>query len=272
MLYEKLYDGKEIPVIGLGTWTMGGEEQKDTSRDKECIRAIREALDIGYTIIDTAEMYGEGHTEELVGEAIKGFNREKLFITSKIWPINLRYKDVFKSFHSSLKRMRVDFIDLYLIHWPNPDIPMEETFKALNELMAKGLVHYIGVSNFNVDQMKEAQKYSSIPLACNQVAYNIMYREPELNGVLEFCQKNNIILTAWKPLERKKLLSNKTIVSMAKKYNVTPAQIALNWLVRKEKVVTIPMSLKKSHLKENYESPDIGLAKEDLRILDGLKR
>ena len=268
MLYKKLYDGKEIPAIGLGTWTMGGEEKKDTSRDKECIKAIKTALEIGYTLIDTAELYGNGHTEELVGKAIKGFDREKLFITSKVWLTNLRYRDVLKSFNKSLKRMKIDYIDLYLIHWPNPEIPMIETFKALNELVEKGLIRYEGVSNFNVEQMKEAQRLSSTPLACNQVEYNILYREPEKNGVLDFCQNNSMILTAWKPLDRKNVLSNQTIIKIAQKYNATAGQIALNWLVRKEKVVTMPMSLKKSHLKENLYAAEIELSKEDIKILD----
>ena len=272
MLYKKLYDGKKVPVIGLGTWTMGGEEQRDTSRDKECIYAIKKALEIGYTLIDTAEMYGAGHTEELVGIAIEGFNREKLFITSKVWSTNLKYDDVFRSFDGSLRRMKIDYIDLYLIHWPNPEIPMEETFRALNKLADQGLVRYVGVSNFDVEQMIEAQKLSSTPLACNQVEYNILHREPEKNGVLDFCQKNGMILTTWKPLDRKNVLANRTIIRVARKYNATPAQIALNWLIRKENVVTIPMSLKEVHLWENFNAADLKLEDIDLKLLDELEK
>jgi len=270
MQYKELYDGKKIPVIGLGTWAMGGEEQKDTSHDKECISAIRKALDIGYKLIDTAEMYGQGHTEELVGKAIKGFDRDELFITSKVWLTNLRYKDVLKSFKKSLKRMKIDYLDLYLIHWPNPEIPMEETFEALNELVSKDFTRYIGVSNFNVDQMKKAQELSLIPLACNQVEYNILYREPEKNEVLDFCRKNGMILTAWKPLGRKNVITNKIIIRIAQKYNTTPAQIGLNWLVKKKNVIAIPMSLNKNHLEENFNSTNLELEEKDLETLDGL--
>lgn len=268
MIYKKLYDGKKIPVIGLGTWTMGGNGIKDTSRDKECIEAIRKALEMGYTLIDTAEMYGEGHTEELIGKAIEGFNRKKLFITSKVWLTNLRYDDVLKSLDNSLKRMKLDYIDLYLIHWPNPEIPLNETFKALNELLEKKLIRYMGVSNFTVEEMIEAKKFSSTQIACNQVEYNILFREPEKNGVLKFCQENNIILTAWKPLDRKRVLSNATIIKIAQKYNATPAQIAINWLIRKRNVITIPMSLNASHLKENLYAPDIKLSKKDITSLN----
>ncbi len=268
MKYEILYDGRRIPVIGLGTWTMGGEEWKDSSRDNRCIEIIRKALEMGYTHIDTAEMYGSGHTEKLVGKAIEGFNRKELFLTSKVWSTNLRYKDVLLAFKGSLKRMKVDYIDLYLIHWPNPNIPMEETFKALNELIEKKLTKYIGVSNFNLGQLMEALKLSSTPIVTNQVEYSVICRGPEANGVLEYCQRNNILLTAWKPLGRRSILSNPTLIRIAEKYDVSPSQVAINWLVRQPGVITIPMSMQEKHLKENLDAAELEISQRDIDSIE----
>ena len=271
MKYEQLFDGRRLPVMGLGTWTVGGGLSQDYSRDKHSIDVMKKALEMGYTHIDTAELYGSGHTEELVGEAIAGFNREGLFITSKVWSSNLRYKDVLHAFYNSMERMKIDYMDLYLIHWPNPGIPMKDTFMALNEVIEKKHAKYVGVSNFGVEQMKEAVKFSSTPLVTNQVEYNVSYREPERNGVLEYCQQHNILLTAYKPLGRGGSLSNPLIIRIAERYDVTPAQVVINWLVRQRKVIAIPMSLNEKHLKDNLQAADLEISKEDLDGLDNLK-
>ena len=271
MRYEALYDGKKVPVLGLGTWRIGGGEWEDGSRDRECIDAMRKALGLGYTLIDTAEMYAGGHTEELVGKAIEGFEREKLFITSKVWSSNLRYEDLLRAFEGSLRRMKMDYIDLYLIHWPNPDIPMKETFDAMNELSGEKRARYVGVSNFSVEQMREAAVLSSVPLVTNQVKYNVLYREPEYDGVLDYCRKKGMLLTAWKPLDRQGVLSNPVLQEIASKYGATAAQVSIAWLVRQRGVITIPMSMQERHLRENLEAVDLDIRDDGLKILENLR-
>ena len=270
MRYETLYDGQKIPILGLGTWTVGGGMSSEYSQDDKWVHTIKEAIRMGYTHIDTAELYGAGHTEELLGRAIKGFPREDLFITTKVWNTNLRYKDVLKALRGSLKRLGTDFVDLYLIHWPNNSIPLEETFRAFNVLVQNGEVTRVGVSNFNLAQLKRAQELSDIPIAANQVEYNIFARGPERNGVLEYCQKNNILLTAYEPLGKGRLINNPMLHQIGSGYKISAAQVAVNWLIQKPKVITIPMSSTIKHLKENLQAIEITLSEEDLKTLDGL--
>jgi diketogulonate reductase-like aldo/keto reductase len=267
MKFETLYNGEKIPRLGLGTWAIGGESTPDTTRDSFYIDAIRTALELGYTLIDTAEMYGGGHTEELIGRAIKGNRREGLFITSKAWDTHLRYPDVVRACEASLKRLGMDYLDLYLIHWPNSRIPLQETFKGLNQLVEQGKTKYLGVSNFNLQLLKQAQELSGFPIATDQVPYNLQNREYAKNGVLDYCQKNNIILTAYQPIERGRLLNDRRLRSIAERYQATPAQIALAWLIHQPKVIAIPMSTSREHLKENLDALDIDLSAEDFEKL-----
>lgn len=268
MKYENLYDGGKIPVLGLGTWEVGGESEPDYSQDEEVVKAWRAALEMGYTHIDTAEMYGGGHTEELVAQTIAGFDRENLFITSKVWPDNLRYQDVLEAFEGSLQRLQTDYLDLYLIHWPNEDIPMESTFKALNELVDSEKLHYVGVSNFNLNQLKKAQELSSMPVVTNQAPYSVTNRKYDENGVLAYCQKNDILLTAYTPIEKGSLKTDALLQEIAEKYEATPIQIALSWLIHQPKVITIPQSVNVEHLKDNLEAVEIDLSDEDLHRLN----
>jgi len=143
----------KIDVLGFGTWRIGGGETADLSNDKFLIKSLKKAFELGYRLIDTAEYYGAGHTEELVGKALKDFNREEFFITSKVWSNHLHYEDVIKACEESLKRLQVKCIDLYLIHWPNPQIPIKETVSALEKLVEDGKIKYIGVSNFSVKEL-----------------------------------------------------------------------------------------------------------------------
>src|SRR3989304_206462 len=160
----KTISGIKIPVLGLGTYGMSGEKKRTAAipeyADKQHIEAIRTAIKLGMTHIDTAESYGNGHAEKLVAEAIKGLDREKLFITSKVSEENLHYDDVIASCKASLQRLGTNYIDLYLIHFPNPNIPIEETMRTMDFLVEKKSVRFIGVSNFSVEQLKEAQKYA----------------------------------------------------------------------------------------------------------------
>lgn len=185
MEFKKLTDTITIPVIGLGTWNIGGGDVADTTYDSEDISAMKTAIKLGITHIDTAEAYAQGHTEELDGKAIGGFDRKSLFITSKVSPRHLNYDDLIVSVKGSLRRLNTDYIDLYLIHAPNPDIPIQETMKAMDSLAEQKLIRCMGVSNFSVEQIKEARKYTKNKIVANQIEYNftilIIFRNEGLN-------------------------------------------------------------------------------------------
>lgn len=271
MIYRTLYNGDRIPVLGQGTWGLGGGMHADYSRDELARQVIRTAIELGYTHIDTAEMYGGGHTEELVGQVIRDFRREDLFLTSKVWQVTLQYRDTLKSLEGSLKRLGTDYLDLYLIHRPNRNIPLEETFRALNELVRQGKVRHIGVSNFNLEQLKRAQALSETPLATNQVLYNLHHREYVKNGVLEYCQANNILLTAYSPIDRGHLVNDPALQEIAERVGATPAQVALQWLIRQQGVIALPMSTRKEHMIENLGALNILLSDEDAAALDHIQ-
>jgi diketogulonate reductase-like aldo/keto reductase len=271
MNYKTLYNGEKIPVIGQGTWGLGGGMTRDDSLDEMALQAIRNAIELGYTHIDTAEMYGRGHAEELVGQVIGDFKREELFITSKVWKITMYYKNTLRALESSLLRLGTDYLDLYLIHRPNREIPLDETFRALNQLVEQGKVKYLGVSNFNLEQLKRAQVLADTPLVTNQVPYNLHKRTYVDNGVLEYCQENNILLTAYSPIDRGYLLEDPKVKEIAEKYAARPSQVALNWLILQPKVIALPMSTKREHLQENLGALDLELSQEDIQKLDQIE-
>jgi diketogulonate reductase-like aldo/keto reductase len=276
MEYKNLTKNTKIPVLGLGTWEIGGGMSTDTSRDNEGITAIRKAIELGYTHIDTAEMYGAGHSEELIGIAINDFERDSLFITTKVLPEHLRYKDVIKAAEGSLKRLKTDYIDLYLIHIPNPKIPIKETMQAMDYLVEQKKIRFIGVSNFSVTQLKEAGRHTENKIVNNQIEYNLLTRHSGMYNVnieseiIPYCQENEIIITAWKPLVKGILFreKNKLLEEIALKYNKTLAQIAINWLISKKNIITIPKSTNIEHLKENLGALGWKLEPEDIKRLD----
>jgi diketogulonate reductase-like aldo/keto reductase len=271
MIYKSLYNGEQVPVIGQGTWGLGGGMHADYSQDERAREVIRTAIELGYTHIDTAEMYGGGHTEELVGQVIRSFQREDLFITSKVWQVTLEYEDTLSSLEASLRRLGTDYLDLYLIHRPNRDIPLEETFEALNKLVRQGKIRHLGVSNFNLEQLKRARNLSDTPLATNQVPYNLHNREYVKNGVLEYCQANNILLTAYSPIQRGHLAHDPSLQEIAEKLAATPPQVALGWLIQQEGVIALPMSTRKEHLIENLGALDLKLPEEDIKMLNRIE-
>ena len=271
MKYKNIADNGKIPVIGLGTWEVGGHRSPDYSQDDEIVNAFQAALELGYTHIDTAEMYGGGHTEELVGQAIRDMKRQDLFITSKVWPDHLHYQDVLEAAAGSLKRLGTDYLDLYLIHWPNDSVPLEETFRALNELVERGLVRHLGVSNFNLRQLKQARQLSQTKLICNQVPFSLFNRKYANNGVLEYCQENGLLVTAYTPIEKGRVADNAKLKQIAAQYDATPVQVALSWLVQQPQVITIPMSTNKQHLAENLQAADLELSEEDIHSLDQMR-
>jgi len=249
---------------------------RDTNRDDEEIAAIKEAIEFGYTHIDTAEMYGAGHSEELVGLAINDFDRESLFITTKVLPQHLEYSDCIKACEGSLRRLRTEYIDLYLIHIPSAEIPIKETMRAMDFLIRQQKIRFIGVSNFSVKQLKEAQACAENKIVNNQIEYNLLTRHSGMYNVnieseiVPFCQENDIIITAWKPLVKGELFrkKNKLLEELATKYNKTLSQIAINWLISKKNIITIPKSTNTEHLKENLGALGWQLNEEDIKRLD----
>lgn len=269
MTNHKNIGGISIPALGLGTYGMGGGESKDTTHDSEDIEAIKYAISLGLTHIDTAEKYAEGHAEELVGRAMIGLPRADFFITTKVSPAHLNYDHMILACRQSLERLHTNYVDLYLIHWPNPDIPLHESIEALDFLLEEGLTRYIGVSNFSVELLQEAQSYTKNKIIANQVEYSLFHKEPEENGLLKYCQDNNVILTAYSPIGQGQvgLDKDKKLKELAAKYNKTPVQIALNYLISQQNVITIPKSSNKEHLKEIAGSLGWTLNPEDMNSL-----
>lgn len=272
MITKKLPNGFELPVLGVGTCLIGGEDYgpADYSNDDKYIKAIQEAIKLGYTHIDTAEIYGGNHTEELIGKAIKNFDRNNLIITTKVSKEHLKYEDVITSLKNSLKRLGTNYIDLYLIHRPNPDIPIKETMEAMNFLINKKLVKYIGVSAFDIKQMKEAQKYSKNPIVANQLKFSL-WKKSDIKTI-NYCQQSNIMVIAYKVFGRGKLTTDKIsfIENLSKKYNKTDAQIILNWVISRKNMVTLFKSINFKHLRENKDIFDFKLTNQEIQKIDSL--
>jgi diketogulonate reductase-like aldo/keto reductase len=261
-----------LPKIGFGMWNIGGGSYPDPSLDSVSMTAIRAALETGYTHFDTAESYASGHSEELLGRAIRETNtkREDVFVTTKISPEHLRYNEVFRSCENSLRRLNMDYIDLYLIHWPGTGTNYEETFRALNHLVRDSKLRHLGVSNFNLKLLKQAQQLSETPILTDQVPYRLPDRTYVENGVLAYCQQNDILLTAYSPVKFRNLPVNETLQTIANEYSATPYQIALAWLVAQRRVITIPMSRNPQHIRENFAAADIELGQEEFQRLTEL--
>ena len=268
MKYETIHN-VTLPKIGFGTWSLGGGGSADPTLDSASSTALRSALEIGYTHFDTAEYYAAGHCEELLGRALRETNtaREKVFITTKVSPEHLGYNDVFKSCENSLRRLKMEYIDLYLIHWPGTGVKYEETFRALNKLVRDGKVRHLGVSNFKLKLLKQAQELSETPIITDQVPYRLPDKDYVENGVLDYCQQNDILLTAYSPVKFRAMRVHKTIGEIAKAHSVTPFQIALAWLVMQPRVITIPMSFNPQHIQENFDAANIELTKEEFKTL-----
>ncbi len=268
MRYEKIHD-LQIPKIGFGTWKIGGESYANPSQDDFYRQALRSAIQLGHTHFDTAEGYAAGHSEELIGEVIREMHtpRETLFITSKVSPEHLNFNNVLHSCEGSLRRLGMQYLDLYLIHWPGRGIPLTETFRALNQLVREGKIRAIGVSNFNLKLLQQSVELSESPLLTNQVSYSIPDRTYEENGVLAYCQQNSILLTAYTPVKRRNISSNPRLKTIARDHGATPQQIALAWLVNQPRVITIPMSANPQHQAENLAAADIVLSVEEMDCL-----
>jgi len=273
MEYKELgKSGMKIPVLGLGTWGIGGLSSRNTQRDDEDLRALRLGLELEMRFIDTAEMYSGGHSEELVAKAVKP-EREKVFIATKVSPEHLRHDDVIKACESSLKRLETNYIDLYQVHWPNPSIPISETMKAMEHLVAEGKTRHIGVSNFSVQQTREAQQaLSKSSLASNQVEYSLLDRSIEPN-LLTYADKENITIIAYTPIAKGRISEGgrgerwQILDQITSKYNKTRTQVALNWLIAKKPVVAIPKAGSLDHVRENAGAVGWQMSKTDHEML-----
>lgn len=241
-----------MPIYGFGTWQMGGRKEHDISNDDRAdIAGIRSALNIGVTHIDTAESYANGYTEFLVGKAIQGYDRSKIFIVSKVHQKNLDYENILNSCKQSLKRLGTNYLDLYLLHRHSKDIPLRDSMRALDKLVENGVVKNIGVCNFTKEHLAEAQSYTKNKIVCNQVHYNLMFREPERKDLIEYSQKNDFFISAWRPVGNLTEKIPPVLKEMCDKYKKTPSQIAINWLISQPYIITLSKTRRVDHLKEN---------------------
>ncbi len=257
-----LPSGITVPALGQGTWNMG----ENTARAKEEIASLRAGLDLGMTLLDTAEMYANGGSEEIVGRAIEG-RRDEVFLVSKVYPHNASRKGTIEACERSLKRMKTDRIDLYLLHWRG-EYPLAETVAAFESLRAAGKIGAWGVSNFDVDDMEEL---FAVPngrnVAANQVLYNLVRRGIEYD-VLPWCQERNIPIMAYSPIEQGRLLHHPDLIHIAKTYQATPAQVALAFLLERDGVIAIPKSSNTQRVAENRDAVSLDISDEDWATLD----
>jgi diketogulonate reductase-like aldo/keto reductase len=259
-----LADGERVPALGQGTWRMG----ENKSAHAEEVAALRLGIDLGMTLIDTAEMYGEGGAEKVVADAIDG-QRERVFVVTKVYPHNASRTKLPKACERSLKRLRIEVIDLYLLHWRERNTPLAETVETFERLRSAGKIKRWGVSNFDVEDMKELFAIENgTACAANQVLYNLENREIE-SGLLPWSQENKIPIMAYSPVGHSRgLLNNATLKKIAKHHDATPAQIALAWVLRQSGVIAIPKSSNETHVPDNAQSVEIQLTNEDSADID----
>ncbi|MGE5456526.1 MAG: aldo/keto reductase [Ignavibacteriales bacterium] len=264
--------------IALGTWRMGGDVKPNPNNDDEKdIEAIKYAISRGVLHIDTSESYAGGESEKLIGKAINGVSRDKLFIATKVREYNLSYDSVINSCKESLKRLNTSYIDLYYIHKQNPMIPIEETAKALNKLLDMGLIKHVGLSNVGIDTIKKYSKLLKKPIFAVQNQYNLVCRESQRKGVIDYCQENGIHFIAWRPI----LLSYpgakdpyyrtgtyKILDEISQKYEKTNIQIAVKWLLQQEGVSIVFKSSNKKHIDEILDVENFELSNQDWEALD----
>lgn len=258
----RLPSGEAVQVLGQGTWKMG----EDARRHADEVNALKLGIDLGMTLIDTAEMYASGGAEEVVADAIAG-RRDELFLVSKVLPSNASRSGVARACENSLKRLRTDRIDLYLLHWPG-SVPLSETVEAFEALKKAGKIRHWGVSNFDTDEMDELTSLSAGGnVQTNQVLYNLSRRGPEFD-LSPWSRKRGIPLMAYSPVEQGALARNAKLEAIAGRHDATPAQIALAWVMQQDGVIAIPKASRQEHVRQNVAALDIKLAGEDLAELD----
>ncbi|HCU35545.1 MAG TPA: aldo/keto reductase [Armatimonadetes bacterium] len=249
-----LASGYTIPYLGLGTWRLVGDD---------CARIVRQALDLGYTHIDTADMYGN---HEQVGAGIRGVERSSFFLTTKVGPEHLRHDDTIAVCERSLRELGTDYLDMLLIHWPNADVPMAETFEAMADLTQRGLIRSAGVSNFVAARLDEAVRISPVAICTNQVEFHPLLFQQSL---LSFCGGRRVKVTAYSPLARTEALGHPVILAVSEEIGRTPAQVCLNWLVQKA-IIVIPKASSEHRLRENMDIFDWSLTPEQQARIDAI--
>lgn len=249
----KLRNGNKIPAIGLGTWQLVGDT---------CERAVQIALEVGYRHIDTAEIYGN---QQEIGNALSktSVKRKDIFVTSKVWRSNLSKEETMDSAKQTLEALQTDYVDLLLIHWPNDTYPVNETLEAMELLKEEGLIKNYGVSNFGIKHLKETKGFEVV---VNQVEFHPSLNQEKLK---EYCDKQKIVITAYSPLAQGYDLKLKEVKELSKKYEVSTAQIVLNWLIGKG-IVAIPRSGDEDHIQDNFKAIDWELEEADIKMLDKL--
>lgn len=260
MRYVTLSDGEQVPCLGIGTWRMGENGRKRRGE----IEAVRTAIELGLTLIDTAEMYGEGGAEEVVAEAVADRRRD-VFIVTKVHPRNASGANTIAACERSLKRLHSDVIDLYLLHWRS-SVPLEETVGAFRQLQKDGKIRHWGVSNFDVGDMAELMQIDG-GCAANQVMYHLGARGIEFD-LLASLKEAGVPMMAYSPLAAGDILENKTVNEIAESRGVSPATVALAWVLRQEQVMAIPKTSKKARVKEFRDALDLTLNVYELQGLD----
>ncbi|GIV57349.1 MAG: oxidoreductase [Rhodothermaceae bacterium] len=252
-------NGASIPALGFGTFQMKGET---------AYAAVRHALDLGYRHLDTAQIYAN---EAEVGRALaeSGVAREAVFLTTKVWIDRFTSDRLAPSVDESLRRLRTDYVDLLLLHWPNPDVPLAETIRALNQVQRAGKTRHIGVSNFPTKLLREALALTDVPLVTNQVEYHPYLSQ---RAVLAVLREAGMCLTAYSPLAQGRLLDDPVLRTLGARYGKTPAQVALRWLLQQDGVVAIPKAARPEHAAANIDVFDFTLTDEEMRQIHGLAR
>jgi diketogulonate reductase-like aldo/keto reductase len=256
-----LPDGESMPAYGQGTWHMG--ENRDSRADETA--ALRLGIDLGITLIDTAEMYANGVAEEIVADAM-GQDREKLFIVSKVLPSNASQQGTIEACERSLRRLRTDRIDLYLLHWRAAH-PFVETLAGFERLQRDGKIRHHGVSNFGRRDMAKWVSAGGANIVANQILYNLNRRDPEW-GVIPWCHDRRISIMAYSPIEQGRMLGHKALAEVAGRHGAKPAQVALAWLLRQDGLIVIPKASQQQHVRENLGALDLTLTDDDLVTLD----
>lgn len=296
--------GIRVSRLGLGMWQAGGQPWGEDVKDEECIAAIRRAHELGVTLIDTAEAYGEGHSEEIVGQAVREIGRDEVVVATKVSGNHLRYEDVLRACERSLKRLGLDSIDIYQVHWPDPwqQIPLDETMRALERLYKEGKIRAVGVSNFAVRDLEEAgSALSTTDIVSNQVQYSLLHREVE-KQLLPYCRREGITILAWSPLAKGALTGKYTVKNkpqdplrkdhilfanqnlraiggllrvledVGRRHDRTIPQVALNWLLSKEIVIPIPGAKRPRHVESNVGATGWKMSSQERRKVEDAVR
>jgi diketogulonate reductase-like aldo/keto reductase len=251
-----LPSGDDLPQLGFGTWQLDG----DTVRD-----GVHTAMDAGYTHVDTAEGY---HNEGEIGDALEEYDRENVFLTSKVLPKHLNYDSLIEACEDSLDRLGTDYLDLYLIHWPNPAVSLRESLDAMAALHGRGLVRNVGVSNFSAYQLSCAQHIADVPIAVNQIEFHPWFQRPDL---VEYCRETDVVVEAAAPLARTEIFEDEVVQSLAEQYDRSIPQIVLKWAIERD-IVVLPKSSSAAHIRDNADLFDWSMTDVDLEALDDRDR